>query len=133
MGMDLQQLAKAVELRFSCSCSVVGERLRSYRGRSLLRLTYDTEWVPHSWEDFVRFDDHTQANMLEFLRQELGVSDSIEIAIEHAARIARPRWMPVGTCGAMLVPDPPLYFERTRQLDKYRTDEHVFGREFTRF
>ncbi|HET7775389.1 MAG TPA: hypothetical protein VFK74_03415 [Azospira sp.] len=131
--MDLQSLTKALELRFSCTCEVVGRKLRSYRGHSLMSISYDTPWVPHTWEDFVHYDDQTRINMLEFLRLELGVSDSIEIIIEHVARALRVRWLPVGTCGAMQVPDPPLYFERTNQLDKYRTDKHIFGREFTKF
>ncbi len=131
--MDMDGLVKALELRFACTCCADGCRLRSYRGHSLLCLTYDTPWVPHTWEDFVRFDDGTRRNMLEFLRLELGISESVEISIEHAARALRLRWMPVGTCGVMQVPDPPLYFERTQQLDKHRTDEHVMGRNFSQF
>ncbi len=131
--MNLQSLAKAVELRFACSCEVAARELRSYRGRSVLSIHYDTPWVPHTWEDFVRYDDQTRANILEFLRFELGVSEAVEVVIEHVARALRVRWMPVGACGVMQVPDPPLYFERTHQLDKYRTDEHIFGRKLPHF
>ncbi len=75
--MDMDGLVKALELRFACTCCADGCRLRSYRGHSLLCLTYDTPWVPHTWEDFVRFDDGTRRNMLEFLRLELGISESL--------------------------------------------------------
>lgn len=131
--MDLHSLAKALELRFSCTCQVQARALTSYKGRTLMSITYDTPWLPHTWEEFVRYDDQTRANMLEFLRLELGVSDSIEIAIDHAARALHLRWVPVGIAGAMQVPEAPLYFERTGQLDQYRTDLHIFGRDLSDF
>lgn len=131
--MDLLGLTKALELRFSCSCQVLARELSSYKGRTLMSITYDTPWLPHTWEEFVRYDDQTRANMLEFLRLELGVSDSIEITIDHVARVLHLRWVPVGIAGAMQVPEAPLYFERTGQLDQYRTDLHIFGRDLSDF
>ena len=131
--MDLEQLRKAIETRFSCTCEVLAQQLRSYRGQSVLTISYDTPWLPHSWEEFVRYDDRTRANMLEFLRLELGLSDSVEVAIEHVARALHLRWVPVGIAGAMQVPEAPLYFERTGQLDQYRTDLHIFGRDLSDF
>lgn len=127
--MDLECLRKAIETRFSCSCQLQGRQLRSYRGQAVLSISYDTPWLPHTWEDFIRYDDATRANILDFLRHELGVSGAVEISIEHVARALRLRWLPVGIDGVMQVPDPPLYFERTGQLDQYRTDVHVFGRD----
>ncbi|MDE2583826.1 MAG: hypothetical protein KGN39_00385 [Betaproteobacteria bacterium] len=131
--MDLHGLTKALELRFSCSCQVLARELSSYKGRTLMSITYDTPWLPHTWEEFVRYDDQTRANMMEFLRLELGVSDSIEITIDHVARVLHLRWVPVGIAGAMQVPEAPLYFERTGQLDQYRTDLHIFGRDLSDF
>jgi len=131
--MDVQHLGKALALRFSCTCQVVAKAFRSYPGRGMLSVIYDTPWVPHTWEDFVRYDDQTRHNMADFLRLEMGVSENLEIVIEHAARGPQLRWLPVGACGVMQVPAAPLYFERTQQMDKYRTDEHVLGRPFTDF
>lgn len=131
--MDLRNLSRALELRFACTCRIGADAPGDVGAHEVVRIRYDTPWVPHTWEEFVRFDDQTRANMLEFLRLELGISEAIDFVIEHVARVLRLRWLPVGTCGVMQVPEPPLYFERTHQLDKYRTDQHIYGREFSGF
>lgn len=122
---NLEDIRRAVERRFDCRCRITATPIRSYPGRALLSVVFDTVILPRTWESFLHMADELSRAITDYLRDELCLSDSVEIDVDHAARFAHLSLLPVGMGEVVPVPDAPEYFERTHQLALFHRLRHT--------
>ncbi|QEL65574.1 hypothetical protein OTERR_20980 [Oryzomicrobium terrae] len=123
--MNLDDIRRGIERRFDCRCRITATPIRSYPGHSLVSVVFDTVILPRTWEAFLHMADELSGAIVDYLRNEIGLSDGVEIDVDHAARFAHLSLLPVGMGEVVPVPDAPEYFERTHQLAIFHRGKHT--------
>lgn len=115
------QIVARIRARFGFACRIADGRHR--HERDTLSITYDTPWLPHTWEAFVAYDEQMSAAIAQFVVLELCPAQ--RIFVRHAARAQRIVLLPSGTDGVVAVPQAPEYFRRTGQDSLFHRDRHT--------
>lgn len=123
--MNLDDIRRGVERRFDCRCRITTSPIPSSPGRALLSVVFDTVILPRTWESFLHMAAELSSAITDYLRNEVGLSDGVEIDVDHAARFAHLSLLPVGMGEVVTVPDAPEYFERTHQLASFHREKHT--------